>query len=563
VKEIYDVVIIGGGPNGISLAAYLAKCGVSVCILEARSECGGGCENVEPIPGYMLDPHATILYGGAAPAFEQLELHKFGLRMVHFRNEFGGVFLNGDGFTYGHYDKEASLKSIASLSERDAQMMQILLDTLYDNPKNATKLLRSIYWTPPPPEHVRLRSEELPWAKVLNEILPGFYSDEWNKMSTDDLSDLLWESEALKVMTDYGSWLSGPHFSWKGTAVAGLGAQLLMFYGAGSPRGGMHSYAHSIIRCALYHGARIYTGAKVEEIIIEDGEAKGVILADDAAPKNKKIYAKKAVVSNTHVLPTFLELIPSKELEPDFIERVKGTNIKGGSIFVLHLIVKELPIYKGNAAEKFSNGQYPAGVLFPCDSREPLYEMERLIHGENTHPIKPEDMVMIPGVFDIFDKTHGTSVDGHHVISPIYLMVPAPEDHVDGPLAVNNAKDEIVDAMLTRFRQVAPNMTEDNIVHKFVNTPYDSKMRNMGFVGGNWMGTSYEEEQWYQQRPLPELSRYRTPIRNLYLCNHSSYPGGLCLQAVSYNLMHILIEDLDLKPGKWWYPSEHFIPSDA
>ena len=134
VKEIYDVVIIGGGPNSISLAAYLAKCGVSVCILEARSECGGGCENVEPIPGYMLDPHATILYGGAAPAFEQLELHKFGLRMVHFRNEFGGVFLNGDGFTYGHYDKPASLKSIASLSERDAQTMEILLDTLYDNP---------------------------------------------------------------------------------------------------------------------------------------------------------------------------------------------------------------------------------------------------------------------------------------------------------------------------------------------------------------------------------------------------------------------------------------------
>jgi phytoene dehydrogenase-like protein len=242
---------------------------------------------------------------------------------------------------------------------------------------------------------------------------------------------------------------------------------------------------------------------------------------------------------------------------------VKGTNIKGGSLFVLHLIVKELPIYKGNAAEKFNNGNYPAGVLIPCDSREPLFEMDRLIHGENTHPIRPEDMVLIPGVFDIFDKTHGTSVEGHHVISPIYLVVPAPEDHVDGPLAVNNAKDEIVDAMLTRLRQVAPNMTEDNIVHKFVNTPYDSKMRNMGFVGGNWMGTSYEEEQWYQQRPLPELARYRTPIRNLYLCNHSSYPGGLCLNAVSYNLMHILIEDLDLKPGEWWYPSPHFIPSDA
>ena len=144
MKEIYDFVIIGGGPNSISLAAYLAKCGVSVCILEARSECGGGCENVEPIPGYMFDPHATILYGGAAPAFEQLELHKFGLRMVHFRNEFGAVFSNGDGFTYGNYDKEASLKSIAEVfSKRDVQIWEMLLDTLYDHPVNATNVLRS------------------------------------------------------------------------------------------------------------------------------------------------------------------------------------------------------------------------------------------------------------------------------------------------------------------------------------------------------------------------------------------------------------------------------------
>jgi phytoene dehydrogenase-like protein len=117
--------------------------------------------------------------------------------------------------------------------------------------------------------------------------------------------------------------------------------------------------------------------------------------------------------------------------------------------------------------------------------------------------------------------------------------------------------------MIEKIREVAPNMTEDNIVAKFVNTPYDSSLRNMGFVGGNWMGISQEEEQWYEQKPLSELARYRTPIDNLYLCHQSSYPGGLALQAVSYNLMHILIEDLNLKPGEWWYPSPHFIPSDA
>jgi phytoene dehydrogenase-like protein len=330
----------------------------------------------------------------------------------------------------------------------------------------------------------------------------------------------------------------------------------------GVPVGGMHSLTHSLVRCAMHHGARIYTRAKVEEIIIEDGEAKGVILADDAAPKNKKIYAKKAVLSNTHVVPTFLELIPSKELQPDFIERVKGINIKAGSVFVLSLIAKEMPVFKGDANEEFANGNWPTCVGIGCDSREAMHNHERVVCGENTHPLKSEDLVVMFIIHDIFDKTR-YHTDGTHVFSPIYIQVPPPEDHVDGPLAVNNAKEEITEAILSKIREVAPNLTDDKIVAKFANTPYDSELRNMGFVGASYMGISTEEEQWYEKRPLPELSRYRTPIKSLYLCNQSSYPGGLALQAVSYNLMHILIEDLDLKPGEWWYPSKYFIPSDA
>ena len=127
----------------------------------------------------------------------------------------------------------------------------------------------------------------------------------------------------------------------------------------------------------------------------------------------------------------------------------------------------------------------------------------------------------------------------------------------------NNAQEEIVDSVMETIRSVAPNMTEDKIVAKFVNTPHDSYMRNFGFVGGNWMGMRQSEDDWYNLKPLPELSRYRTPVDKLYLCNQTSYPGGLCLLAVPYNLMHILIDDLDLNPGEWWYPSPHYIPEGA
>ncbi|MHB8458035.1 MAG: FAD-dependent oxidoreductase, partial [Acidimicrobiales bacterium] len=91
----FDVVIVGGGHNGTTLAAYLAKSGLSVCVLEERSECGGGQENTEPRPGFRIDPHATYLYGGAAPGFDQLELWKYGFRMVYYQSLSAIVTLDG------------------------------------------------------------------------------------------------------------------------------------------------------------------------------------------------------------------------------------------------------------------------------------------------------------------------------------------------------------------------------------------------------------------------------------------------------------------------------------
>jgi len=552
MKEVYDIVIIGGGTNSLSIASYLGKCGLSVCICEERNECGGGAENTEPRPGFRIDPHATYLYGGAAPAFEQLELHKFGFRMVHFKG--GSTGVTSDGMA-------TSLEGARKLSKKDIKVMEQLAP-VFDDPVNLAELLRSIYWTPPPPEHIKLRTEELPWVKVLKKQGLTLYDDSWNYMSTMELLDSLYETEAIKVSSAMGTWLNGPHPSWKGTAIPGFCCNHLVGYSWGKPRGGMHSLAHALVRCAIYHGAKIYTNSKIEEIIVEDGEAKGVILSDYATARNRKIYASKAVLSNTHVKQTFLDLVPQKELEAGFVEKVKGINLNGGSLFVLSLITKDMPKFTGDAEEEFSNGNYPSVIWINLDSREAMLNMERVVYSLKTHPIKKEDMLLAFINHDVYDKTC-TTPEGYHVFSPIYLQVPPPEYHRDGPLAVNDAKWEITEVMLDKIREVAPNMTDDNIVAKFVNTPYDSSLRNMAFVGGNWMGISQEEEQWYEQKPLAELSRYRTPVKNLYLCHQTSYPGGLALQAVSYNLMHILIEDLDLKPGEWWYPSEHFIPSDA
>ena len=115
--------------------------------------------------------------------------------------------------------------------------------------------------------------------------------------------------------------------------------------------------------------------------------------------------------------------------------------------------------------------------------------------------------------------------------------------------------------MRQAFSQVIENLDDDNIIHHWANTPYESEFRNTGMIGGTWCGTRHCDDQLWTQRPIPEMARYRTPIDGLYHCHQTmGHPGALCLMAIPYNLMHILIEDGIAEPGDWWYPSPWYIP---
>ncbi len=111
---------------------------------------------------------------------------------------------------------------------------------------------------------------------------------------------------------------------------------------------------------------------------------------------------------------------------------------------------------------------------------------------------------------------------------------------------------------------MAENAEPPNLVAQWSNTPWESEHRNCGLIGGGWYTTRHCKDQLWTNRPLPEYSRYRSPIDGLYLCHQSSgHPGGLALMAIPYNLMHILIEDGLVEPGDWWYPSPWYIPQQG
>jgi phytoene dehydrogenase-like protein len=552
----YDWVIVGGGPNGLGIAAYLAKWGFSVCLLEARPELGGGAETAEPIPGYSIDPHAVYFYGAAGPALEQLDLARHGFRMSFIPN-YGGcithdqkAFVGGNTF---HEDSARDPEAYVELLGVDRDTAKMYLEFMESLRPAMRDFFRSIYWTPPFDESWGIPKAETPVAKVLRGCLP-MYDDAMLEMSFMEMMDALALPDPIRAGLLVGSWGNGPHPFWKGMALPGFACTQLQFFSGCTPVGGMHSLAHALIRCALSYGARMYVNSPVSEIIVHDGVAKGVRVADESLLEEKTVWANMGVINNTHV-KQLTELVSSDHLTTDFRQRIADLSLKGGSLFVANMVTKELPEYTA-LPEKFEESNYPSGMVLHSTT-DALLELMRDVHTYRTHPTDPDHYIAWYVVHGGHDSTRLRTSEPGHVIT-VNLQVPAPEDHRDGPEAVNDAKWEIFDNIKNVIRHYAPNMTDDKYIATFINTPYDSEQRNMGFVGGNWMGMRQSEDEWFARKPLPELARYRTPVANLYLCNHTSYPGGLCLSAVPYNLMHILKEDyaeIESTTPEWWYPS--------
>jgi beta-carotene ketolase (CrtO type) len=558
-EERFDVVIVGGGHNGSTLAAYLAKSGVSVCVLEARPECGGGQENTEPVPGFRIDPHATYLYGGAAPGFDQLELWKYGFRMVYYASMSGVVTLDGIAANLGSRWRPDLGEETRRRFSGGAGSAVGGLGNLEEHA--IREILRSLFWTPPHPPDYEIDRADLPWWQVFRKHVGGIWSDRLLDMSYVDFLDEFVPWEPAKVVAAMGAWYCGAHPEWDGMLLQSLGGTLLYNYSSGAPLGGMHTYAHAIIRCALAHGARVLTNSPVEEIIVRNGRAVGVRLAATASFPEKTIWADKAVVSGVDVKQTMLELVGPSHLDAAFTQRVRDVSLKGGSLYVISLICRELPKYHGRD-DAFPYDVYPSCVVAPADSLEFFYNQTRDAYSFKRRPrLDPEHMTMMICSHDQYDTTR--CPEGYHVLSPIYLEMPPPQYDVNGPEGVQRDKEEITKAALGILERLAPNMTGDNIVKIFVNTPYESEFRNAGMSGGNWYGARHSDDQWFSNRPLPELARYRTPIDGLYLCSQTSHPGGLCLMAVPYNLMHILIDDGVVEPGPWWYPSPWYVSENG
>jgi len=548
--ERYDFVIVGGGPNGVTLAAYLAKSGQTVCVLEERPEAGGACENTEPIAGVKINPHAIMIYGAAAPGFEQLELWKYGWRVG--MGEMGDLMADRDRGV-------ACSFGMSPISEKDMLGFG-KMSGLMGQPPYTKELLRAVFWTPPHPPEIEVTADNIPYMQVYKKHQPDVYTEEMLDWDMFDLMDEHFDTEPWKVQQACIAWYSGAAGHWKGVAIPAwaITMGLLITGRMMPPRGGMHDFFHCVVRCAIANGAVIRTCCPVDEIMINDGVAVGVRLRETATQAGKKIWAKKAVISDVDVRQTFNKLVGKNHCDQGLLQKVNDISLKGGSIFNFHFYTRE-PFKPRKPWEKMVGGEYPA------DTRENYYDHVADVDGWRGNPrLPPEKALWMTTPYKRFEPTDRqvTRTEGGYIMSPVYYLVPPPEYHVESPDAINKIKDQMIQYVIKAMSNVYENLNSDNIIKVWTNTPYDSLFRNTGLIGGTWCGTRHCNDQWAENRPVKELARYKTPIDGLYLCNQTScHPGGLFLQAIPYNLMHILIEDGLVEPGPWWYSAPYYIPA--
>jgi phytoene dehydrogenase-like protein len=208
----------------------------------------------------------------------------------------------------------------------------------------------------------------------------------------------------------------------------------------------------------------------------------------------------------------------------------------------------------------------PGLGVYPCDSREIYYENVADVDGRKGQPTVPPERAMWfqapPQSFDPTDCQYG--YPRGHISQAFEMAVTSPDYHKEGEDALDKHKKEMDAYMRKSYGQMVDGLEDDNVIHHWSASGRDIEFRNTGLIGGTWCGSRHDEDQLWTNRPIPELARYRTPIEGLYHAHQTSgHPGGLCLMAIPYNLMHVLIEDGIAEPGKWWYPSPYYIPQQG
>ena len=513
----YDAVIIGGGHNGLVSAAYLARAGMKTLVLERRHVLGGAAVTEELFPGFRYSVFSYVVSLLRPEIIRELQLPRHGLDILPLDGTFtplrkgGGPKAGGGDYLWRVNDHGRTVRELRRWSPSDAEAYEEYGQLMVDMARFIKPILSIV-----PPDLTSLDPRPLrPLAGLARTFqrLPERQQAVFVQLMTMSAAEFLdqwFETDPLKATMG----ASGIIGTFQGIRSPGTAYVLLHHYmgeidGAfrawGIPKVGTGGVSEAIANAARALGAEIRTEAPVARIIVKRGHAVGVALED-----GEEIRAK-TVMSSVDARRTFVDLLEPGTLRPEFEEEVRRFKFRGSSGKV-NLAVDRLPDFTCLPGE----GEHLRGAISfspSIDEMEQAYDDAK--YGRWSR--KPYIDMIIPTLVD-----PSMAPPGKHVISCFVQYAPytlAPE------LGTwDDNREKFGDAVIDRIAEFAPNI-RDVILHRNVQTPLDIE-RTTGLSEGNIFQGELSLEQLFFNRPVPGHARFKTPVRDLWLCGSATHPGG-------------------------------------
>ncbi len=509
MTKTYDAIVVGAGHNGLVCAAYLAKAGRKVLVLERRATVGGATTTEEIHPGFKYSCCSYVVSLLRPWIIRDLELPKHGYEILPLDSTFtpfpDGRYLLRDS------DPERTRRAIAQFSPRDAEVYKQFGQAMAELGRLVKPLIDE-----PAPDPTSLNPRELARIAKLARGVSG-QGEKWLvanvKMLTMSAVDFLSEwfecEELIAPMA-----VSGIIGTFLGIRSPGTAYVLLHHYMGeidgsyrawGLPKGGTGSIAYAIASAARGLGVEIRTGSPVAQILVEGGKASGVVL------ENGDEIRARAVVSGADPHRTFLGLVGDRHLEPEFARQVRRFKMRGSSGKV-NLALDGLPDFSCLPGE----GPHLKGditIAPSIDYLERAYDDAK--YGRfSTRPFMD---IVIPSLTD-----PTVAPPGKHVMS-IFVQY-APYHLKEGAASWPEHREAFGDAVIDTLSEYVPNL-KSLILHRQVLTPWDLE-QIYGLTEGNIFHGELSLEQLAFLRPVAGWSRYKTPIHDLWMCASGTHPGG-------------------------------------
>lgn len=526
-----DVVVIGAGHNGLTTGAYLARAGAKVLVVERRHETGGALVT-EEFSGFRFNLHATyMMMLDVAPPYKDLGLEADGC--VYIRPDVAASILKRDGTALTlHGDLEKSVESIRRISPRDAERFreiyleykqmsdEYLIPATYGKPVGSAQLAGTY-----------MESELGKKILEVSEHTPHEICQSWG-FETPELSALLlylicmWGIDPSETNSSY---LVPLYFNRM------LNATLV--------RGGSHRLSSTLQKAGILAGMEVMENHEVKRIIMEDGAAVGVEVAPTGTDGPLIRIDARSIVTSTDPTTTFGTFIPEEEMQQRSklcLNTARNWEWEHSSLFLCHLGLRKKPRFKAEDQDPAVKTAFIR--VFGVESPEDVVKhFNEVMEGRLLH-----DIGHVTFTTDLDPNQAPQETEPDSAVARIEAVVPyAPAQgdwaDVSGPYG---------DRLIAKLAEYMVDFDPADIIRRYQYTPVYIEMKIPQMKRGSFKHGAYVMTQMGFSRPNVQCSSNKTPIKGLYVCGASTFPGGMITFGGGYNAAKTVAQDMGL--NIWW-----------